>query len=47
MSNFAAGQTLMRLPGGSFRLWYAGREQPPWSNLYFAIGAAHRKGPWK
>jgi hypothetical protein len=35
---------VMRLPDGSFRLWYAGRKQPPWSNLYFAIGTAHWKG---
>ena len=30
-----------------FRLWYAGRKQPPWSNLYFAIGTAHWEGPGK
>jgi predicted GH43/DUF377 family glycosyl hydrolase len=39
-SNFTTSQSLMRLPDGSFRLWYAGRRQPPWSNLYFAIGTA-------
>ncbi|HVJ81177.1 MAG TPA: DUF6624 domain-containing protein, partial [Planctomycetia bacterium] len=44
-SNFTTSQSLMRLPDGSFRLWYAGRKQPPWSNLYFAIGAASWKGP--
>jgi len=46
-SNFTTSQTLMRLPDGSFRLWYAGRRQPPWSNLYFAIGTAHWRGPGK
>ncbi len=46
-SNFTTSQTVMRLPDGSFRLWYAGRKQPPWSNLYFAIGTAHWKGPEK
>src|SRR5438874_6175799 len=46
-SNFTTSQTLLRLPDGSFRLWYAGRKQPPWSNLYFAIGTAHWKGPGK
>ena len=46
-SNFTTSQTLMQLPDGSFRLWYAGRRQPPWSNLYFAIGTAHWKGPGK
>jgi len=39
--------TLLRLPDGSFRLWYAGRRQPPWSNLYFALGTARWPGPWK
>lgn len=46
-SHFTTSQTLMRLPDGSFRLWYAGRRQPPWSNLYFAIGTAHWAGPGK
>jgi len=46
-SNFTTSHTLMRLPDGSFRLWYAGRRQPPWSNLYFAIGTARWKGPGK
>jgi hypothetical protein len=46
-SNFTTSQTLMRLPDGTFRLWYAGRRQPPWSNLYFAIGTAHWAGPGK
>jgi predicted GH43/DUF377 family glycosyl hydrolase len=44
-SNFTTSQTLMRLPDGSYRLWYAGRRQPPWSNLYFAIGTARWGGP--
>lgn len=46
-SNFTTSQTLLRLPDGSFRLWYSGRRQPPWSNLYFAIGTAHWSGPGK
>jgi predicted GH43/DUF377 family glycosyl hydrolase len=44
-SNFTTSHTLLRLPDGGFRLWYAGRKQPPWSNLYFAIGTAHWSGP--
>jgi hypothetical protein len=44
-SNFTTSHTLLRLPDGSFRLWYAGRRQPPWSNLYFAMGTAHWSGP--
>ena len=39
-SNFTTSHSLLRLADGSFRLWYAGRKQPPWSNLYFAIGTA-------
>jgi hypothetical protein len=46
-SNFTTSHTLMRLPDGSFRLWYAGRRRPPWSNLYFAIGTARWGGPGK
>ena len=46
-SNFTTSHTLLRLPDGTFRLWYAGRRQPPWSNLYFAIGTAHWAGPGK
>lgn len=46
-SNFTTSHTLLRLPDGSFRLWYAGRRQPPWSNLYFAIGTARWTGPAK
>ena len=46
-SNFTTSQTLLPLPGGGYRLWYAGRRQPPWSNLYFAIGTAHWAGPGK
>jgi beta-xylosidase len=46
-SNFTTSHTLIRLSDGSFRLWYAGRRQPPWSNLYFAIGTARWEGPGK
>ncbi len=46
-SNFTTSHTLLRLPDGSFRVWYAGRKQPPWSNLYFAIGTARWTGPGK
>ena len=46
-SNFTTSQTLSRLADGSFRLWYAGRRQPPWTSLYFAMGTAHWAGPGK
>ena len=44
-SNFTTSQTMLRLPDGSFRLWYAARRKPPWSNLYFAIGTAKWNRP--
>jgi hypothetical protein len=46
-SNFTTSQSLMRLPDGSYRVWYAGRMKPPWNNLYFAIGTARWEGPKK
>jgi predicted GH43/DUF377 family glycosyl hydrolase len=46
-SNYTTSHTMLRLPDGSFRLWYASRKAPPWTNLYFAIGTAHWKGPGK
>ncbi len=46
-SNFTTSHTLLRLPDGSFYLWYAGCRQPPWSNLYFALGSARWVGPGK
>src|SRR6185369_3542531 len=47
MTQLASAGSVMCLPDGSLRLWYAGRRQPPWSNLYFAIGTAHWSGPAK
>jgi hypothetical protein len=46
-SNFTTSHTLLPLPDGGLRLWYAGRRQPPWSNLYFAIGTARLPAPGK
>lgn len=39
------GETVMRLPDGSYRLWYATRKKPPFVNLYYAIGTARWNGP--
>lgn len=49
-SNFTTSQTIMRLPDGSYRLWYATRKKPDlaaaeWSNMYYAIGTARWQGP--
>jgi predicted GH43/DUF377 family glycosyl hydrolase len=46
-SAFTTSMTLMRLDDGTYRLWYAARKAYPWTNLYFAIGTAHWKGPGK
>lgn len=42
--HFIISQMLLHLPEGGFRLWYAGRRQPPSSNLSLAIGMANRSG---
>ena len=44
-SNFTTSETFMRLPDGSFRLWYASRPKPPFKHMYYAIGTAHWAGP--
>ena len=36
-SNYVGSGSVMRLPDGSFRYWYASRKKPPFDNLYFAI----------
>lgn len=44
-SHYTTSQSVMRLPDGSFRIWYATRKEPPFTNKYFAIGTAHWEGP--
>jgi predicted GH43/DUF377 family glycosyl hydrolase len=50
-ANFTTSQTFMKLPDGSYRLWYASRKKPDtegepgWSSMYYAIGTAHWAGP--
>lgn len=39
-SNYVTSQSLMRLPDGTFRIWYASRKKPPFNNKYFAINTA-------
>ena len=43
-SNFATSQSIMRLPDGSWRIWYASRTKPPFVHKYFAIGTARMNG---
>ena len=39
-SNYVTSQSIMHLPDGSFRIWYASRKKPPFVNKYFALGTA-------
>lgn len=43
-SNYVSSQSVVRLPDGSFRMWYAARKKPPFQNLYFALGTAKWDG---
>lgn len=44
-SHYTTSQSVMRLPDGSWRIWYASRKKPPFVNKYFAIGTARWSGP--
>jgi predicted GH43/DUF377 family glycosyl hydrolase len=44
-SHYTTSQTVLRLPDGSWRIWYASRKKPPFVNKYFAIGTATWRGP--
>lgn len=46
-SHYTTSQSVLRLPGGGFRMWYASRKKPPFVNKYFAIGTAKWSGPQK
>lgn len=39
-SHYVSSQCAMRLQDGTFRIWYASRKAPPFTNLYFAINTA-------
>ena len=39
-SNYVTSQSVMRLPDGRFRIWYASRRKPPFVNKYFALNTA-------
>ncbi|MEX2579951.1 MAG: acetylxylan esterase [Verrucomicrobiales bacterium] len=39
-SHYTTSQSVMRLPDGGLRMWYASRKAPPFSNKYFAIATA-------
>jgi hypothetical protein len=44
-SHYVSSQSVMRLPDGGFRMWYASRKAPPFRNLYYAINTARWAGP--
>lgn len=44
-SHYVSSQSVIRLRDGSFRIWYASRKKPPFTNLYFALNTAHWTGP--
>jgi predicted GH43/DUF377 family glycosyl hydrolase/poly(3-hydroxybutyrate) depolymerase len=39
-SHYTTSQSIMQLPDGSLRIWYASRKKPPFVNKYFAINTA-------
>ncbi len=39
-SHYVTSQSIMRLPDGSLRMWYASRKEPPFVNKYLAINTA-------
>lgn len=44
-SHYVSSQSVIRMPDGSFRMWYASRKGPPFLNLYFALNTARWSGP--
>jgi predicted GH43/DUF377 family glycosyl hydrolase len=44
-SHYVSSQSVMQMPDGSFRMWYASRKKPPFQNLYFALNTASGVGP--
>ncbi len=44
-SHYVSSQSVIRMPDGSFRMWYASRRKPPFTNLYFALNTARWSGP--
>lgn len=43
-SHYVTSQSILRLPDGSFRIWYASRKKPPFENKYFALNTARWTG---
>jgi predicted GH43/DUF377 family glycosyl hydrolase len=46
-SHYTTSQSVLSLPDGTWRIWYASRTAPPHINKYFAIGTAKWRSPQK
>jgi hypothetical protein len=44
-SHYTTSQSVIRLPDGTWRIWYATRKAPPFVNKYYAIGTARWDNP--
>ena len=44
-THYNTSHSVIRLPDGSWRIWYGGRKKPPFLNKYFSICTATWKGP--
>ncbi|WP_425400855.1 acetylxylan esterase [Aeoliella sp.] len=44
-SHYTTSQSVMRLPDGTWRIWYSSRKKPPHVNKYFSMGTARWVGP--
>ncbi len=44
-SHYVSSHSVLRMPDGSFRMWYSSRKAPPFQNLYFALNTASWPGP--
>jgi hypothetical protein len=42
-SHYTTSQSVLCLPDGSWRIWYASRPAPPFEHKYYAIGTARLK----
>lgn len=46
-SHYTTSESVIRLPDGSWRIWYAARTAPPFVHKYFSIATARWAGPTK
>ncbi len=46
-SHYTTSQSILTLPDGSYRMWYASRTKPPFKHKYLAIGTAVWRNPFE